>query len=140
MLRSNSQCITTVQMLSVDLGKAAVSVDSSGSIVEFEGYGVEIVVDEAAKIGVLRPILAQYVIGIFVGASLPRASRCAEVDGRAGRGSDGFMACEFAAAVPGQGSAHRWREAEQVFPQVGVTWWAWIPSGSAISVVNRLVC
>lgn len=47
-LRSNSQCVTPVQMVSIDLCGAAVAVNLAGPVVELVGDGVELVLAETA--------------------------------------------------------------------------------------------
>lgn len=59
MAGSNGQCVTAVQVVSVDLGRTAVAVDLAGAVVEFVGDGVEVALAPAAQVGILRQVLAQ---------------------------------------------------------------------------------
>lgn len=56
---SNSQRITPVQVLSINLDRTAVAVDLARAVVELVGEGIEVGLTEAAEVSVLRQVLAQ---------------------------------------------------------------------------------
>jgi hypothetical protein len=59
-------------------------------VVEFLSDSVEVVLGEAAQVGVLAQVLAQQPVGVLVGAALPGVVRVAEEHRhRQRRGDDG---------------------------------------------------
>ena len=57
----------------------------AGSFVELACNGAELGLSVQGKVDALRQALAQQVVGVFVGAALPRALAIAEVDRDIGR-------------------------------------------------------
>ena len=51
----------------------------SGSHVDFVGNEIELLLAVARQIGALGQVLADQAVGVFIGATLPRALRVAEV-------------------------------------------------------------
>ena len=74
----------------------------SGSFVELARDLVEIGLGVRSEIDTARQILSQQAIGVFIGASLPRALRIAEIDGDVGGQGEALVVGEFFSAIPGE--------------------------------------
>ena len=74
----------------------------SGSVVEFAGDGIEMLLGVHGEVRAFREVLAQETVSVLIGAALPRAVGISEVDVEIGRQGQALVIGQFLASVPCQ--------------------------------------